>query len=304
MSRAGRAGALVCAVALAALCADRTRVDSQQHYLSTQRYEDVYYAPPPAWLHVFSLGHREALAGLLWMRMLVYFGEDLVQRGAMLHLYEYADAVLSLDPMFIRAYRWIAVAGVYRPSSRGIKDVRKAIDYLERASKLAPDDGVLAWDLGSFYLYELRPLLKDPKEREEATRRAMEHIRVAVLRKGAPPWVSLSSAGLLESMGQREQQMAFLQDAYAQASSENARDQIKELLGRLRTASFVEAFTREQERAEALRKRDFPYLDSDLFLQVGAKPAYDHLPLLLHGFDPSAVLSAGQDPAAAVGEGE
>jgi hypothetical protein len=302
MPRAALTLATVCALALASYGAERTRIDSQHHYLSTQRYEDVYYTPPPAWLHVFSLGHREALAGLLWLRMLVYFGEDLVQRGTTLHLYQYADAIVSLDPMFIRAYRWIAVAGAYRPSNRGIEDVRKGIDYLERASKLAPDDGVLAWDLGSFYLYELRPMLKDPKEREEATRKATEHIRVAILHKGAPPWVSLSSAGFLENMGQREQQIAFLQEAYALASSDYARDQIAALLGRLRSESFAEAFTREQARAEELRKRDFPYLDIELFLQVGPKPAYDHLPLLLQGFDPSAAPSHEEDPEAELGE--
>jgi tetratricopeptide (TPR) repeat protein len=294
MLRAGRIAALVCALAVSGYCAERARVDSQRHYLSTQRYEDVTYVPPPAWLHTFSLGHREALAGLLWMRMLVYFGEDIVQRGTMQHLYRYADAVLSLDPGFIRAYRWIAVAGVYRPSSRGLEDVRKAIDYLERASKLAPDDGVLAWDLGSFYLYELRPMLKDEKEREDALRKGMEHLRVAILRKGAPPWVSLDNARLLESMGKREQQIAFLQDAYAQAPTNEAREQIAKLLAQLQSQSFAEAFTREQRRAEDLRKRDFPYLDMDLFLQVGPKPAYDPLPLLVGNFDPSAVAGEGE----------
>ena len=35
----------------------------------------------PTGCGVFSLGHREALAGLIWLRALVYFGDELQHRG-------------------------------------------------------------------------------------------------------------------------------------------------------------------------------------------------------------------------------
>jgi tetratricopeptide (TPR) repeat protein len=291
MSRVARTIATVCVVALAAYCTDRTRLDSQRHYLSTQRYEDTYYVPPEAWLRIFSLGHREALADLLWLRMLVYFGEDMSHRGSSRHLFRYADAIIALNPNFIRAYRWVATTGAYRPNGRGIEDVRKAIEYLERAAQVAPDDGHVAWELGAFYLYDLRPLLKDEAERERAKRVAFDHLKVAVLRRAAPPWMSLNIANLLTDMGERDRQIAYLQQLYEQ-SSERDREQIMIQLERLKNSSFAEAFVRDHANAEAQRKRDFPYLDLEMFLQVGAKPAYDHLPLLLHGFDPSAVRTA------------
>jgi hypothetical protein len=288
MQRTLRIGSIVCALVLAGYCAGRTRVDSQRHYASTQRYEDTYFVPPPFWLGVFSLGYREALADLLWMRMLVYFGEEAIQKGPTRYLYDYADAVLSLDPYFIRAYRWIAITGAYRPKNRGRVDIDKAVSYLERASALAPDDGLVAWDLGAFYQYELLPLLKDEGERAECKRKAVEQMRVAVLRGAAPSWATLSTAGQLERMGRREQQITFLQEAYTQASSAEDRAAIASQLAYLKSASFAEAFQRELAQAEEQRARSFPYLDLELFLQVGAKPAYDHLPLLIHGFDPQA----------------
>lgn len=297
MSRLSRA--LVTAVLIAAaLVAGRTRLDSQNHFLSTQHYEDVYYLPPPAWLKVFSLGYREALAGYVWIRTLIYFGDEIVHRGKSKYLYTYADAMIELDPYFVRAYRWVATTGTYRSGATGVPDTLKGIAYLERAARLFPDSGEIAWDLASFYLYELKPQLTDPKQREDATRKGLEHLQVAVLHGAGPAWLALNAAAGMEEMGQREQQIAFLQEAYGQVSSDDVRDQIAVKLARLQSQSFAEAFAREQAAAEADRKRDYPFLDIDLFLQVGKKPAFDHVPLLLNGFDPSPIVAEDIDPAA------
>jgi hypothetical protein len=291
---------VVVALIAAALCAGHTRLDSQGHFASTRRYEDIYYLPPADWLKVFSLGYREALASLIWTQTLIYFGDEMVQRRPSKHLYRYTDAMLSLDPYFKRAYRWIASAGSYRVGTTGRPDILRSIDYLERAARLFPDDGEIAWDLASFYLYELRPHASSDKERDEANRKGLEHLQVAVLRGAGPAWLALNAASQLEKMGQREQQIAFLKEAYGQVSSDEVRQQIADQLGLLQSQSFAEAFTREQTQAEADRKRDYPFLDMDLFLQVGAKPAFDHVPLLRNGFDPSPVVedeAAGADAA-------
>jgi tetratricopeptide (TPR) repeat protein len=289
MQRLGRALVIVALIA-AALCAGHTRLDSQRHFASTQRYQDIYYLPPPEWLKVFSLGYYEAMASLVWMRTLIYFGDEMVQRHPSKYLYAYADAMLALDPYFVRAYRWVATAGSYRVGTTGKPDVLRAIDYLERAARLFPDDGEIAWDLASFYLYELKPLASSDKEREEANRKGLEHLQVAVLRGAGPPWLVMNAASQLEKMGQREQQIAFLKEAYGQVSSDEVRKQIEDQLGLLQSQSFAEAFAREQAQAEANRKRDYPFLDLDLFLLVGAKPAFDHVPLLRNNFDPSPVV--------------
>jgi hypothetical protein len=221
----------------------------------------------------------------------------MVHRGSSKYLYTYADAMLSLDPYFVRAYRWIATTGAYRQGSSGVPDIRRSIEYLERAARLFPDDGEIAWDLASFYLYELKPHLTDEKEREAANEKGLEHLQVAVLKGAGPAWLVFNAASQLEKMGQREQQIAFLQAAYSQVSADDVRKRIEEELAALQSASFAEAFTREQAQAEAARKRDYPYLDFDLFLQVGGKPAFDHVPLLRNGFDPSALLNDGESVA-------
>jgi hypothetical protein len=140
---------------LAAAAADKVRERAQRQFLQTQSYEDLYYLPPSDSLVIGSLGYREALADLLWMKALVYYGEELLHRGEVRHLFRYGDAVLALDPEFRRVYRWVASSALYRTGNVSADDVYAAIRYLEVAARRFPDDGELAWDLGANYAFEL-----------------------------------------------------------------------------------------------------------------------------------------------------
>src|SRR5262245_31773564 len=92
----------------------QTRVAANQIWLTGQKYADSYYLPPPDWLPVLALHYDAALADLIWIRSLLYFGEELVHRGEVRYLYQHADAMIALDPKFRAVYHWIAVAALYR----------------------------------------------------------------------------------------------------------------------------------------------------------------------------------------------
>jgi hypothetical protein len=280
--------ALLAVVALASVMALQTRAASESHFLSTQRYEDVYYLPPPAWLGLFSLRHKEALADLIWLRSLIYFGDELHNRGSVQHIYQYTDGMLALDPYFKKVYQWVAACALYRPGKVTSQDARKVIAYLERAIHVFPDDGELAWTLGANYVYELPPLLETDAERAEAKRRGLEHLKVAALRGAGPPWLGLTTAAELDKLGQREQEIEHLQAVYDQVSDPAFKASIEQRLSRLRNASFAEALRHTYEELEAGRKRDFPYLDSELYLLVGKRPAFDGTALILRHFDPES----------------
>ena len=285
--RRGSTWALLVAFIAALWCADTTRAHGTQHYLATQRYEDVYYLPPTGWLQLFSLGYREAAADLIWMRSLVYFGEELSHRGPVENLYRYADAMLALDPYFLKVYLWVASCAVYRSGNITVKDAKRAIGYLERGVELFPDDGELAWTLGANYLYELQPMLppKSP-ERIEARRKGIEHLSVAVRRGAGPAWLVLSTATELGKLGQREQEIAHLEEVFGQVSDPELKQQIALRLEKLRSATFVEAFKRTYEALENEQRDTFPYIDRELFVQLRPVPPFDGRALLLRGFDP------------------
>jgi hypothetical protein len=268
--------------------ADLVRARAQRQFLQTQSYEDVYYLPPSDYLVIGSLGYRSALADLVWMKALVYYGEELGHRGDVKNLYRYGDSVLALDPQFKRVYRWIASCALYRTGEITARDARAAIRYLEVAARLFPDDGELAWDLGANYTYELVPLLEDPAERKLALQKGLEYLEAAALRRAGPAWLVLQTAGELQQLGRVEQAIRHLEDVYATASDAGVRARIEQQLSALRSEAYTQAMRRTSEELDAARKRDFPYLDTTLYMLVGPRPAFGGDAWLARGFDPLA----------------
>lgn len=284
--------ATLTALLLAAAGGEWARGAAQRKFAAAQTYEDVYYLPPPDYLVLGSLGYRAALADLIWMKALVYYGEELVHRGDVSHLYRYGDAMIALDPDFKRVYRWIASSALYRTGEIALSDAQAAIRYLERATQRFPDDGELAWELGANYTYELASMLPIGPERDAARRKGLDYLEAAVLRNAGPPWLVLQTASQLQALGRREQAIRHLEDAYAVTSDPDVKEQIERQLTRLRSARYAEALRRAQTDLEAARRRDFPYIDSTLYLLVGARPPFGGPLWLERGFDPIAARSA------------
>jgi tetratricopeptide (TPR) repeat protein len=287
VARAKTAVACLLLIALAVL-GDRARQHAQAVFLHAQTYEDVYYLPPPNELILFSLGHRAALADLVWMKALVYFGEELYHRGNVANLFRYTDAIIALDETFVRAYRWVANAAIYRTGDVTVDDVRKAIRYLEAGARLFPDDGNIAWELGATYAYELEPMLPVGAPRAEARRKSLEYLEMAALRGAGPAWLGLQTASQLSSLGHKEQAVQHLQDLYATATDPAIKAELEQRLASLQTEAYVEAMRAAADELETHRKRDFPYVDTSLYLLVGSRPPFDGMELLLRGFDPIA----------------
>lgn len=300
MSRVKQAAWFVGIVALA-IAGDRVRERAQDDFLKAQTYEDVYYLPPPDALILGSLGHRAALADLIWMKALVYFGEELYHGGSVANLWRYADAILALDDHFVRVYRWVASAAIYRTGDVTVADVRKAIDYLERGARFFPDDPELAWDLGATYAYELAPMLPAGPAREEARQKSLDHLEMAALRGAGPAWLGLRTARQLGSLGKKEQAVQHLQDLYATATDPAIKAQLEAQLASLQTETYVEAMRAASDELEARRKRDFPYLGTSLYLVVGPRPPFDGDELLLRGFDPLAKTPSETEASSAPG---
>lgn len=280
---------VACAVAsIGELC----RARAQQQLLSTRTYEDVYYLPPNEYLIVGSLGYRSALADLIWMKALVYFGNELIRNGNVRHLFRYSDAMIALDADFKRVYRWVANGAVYRPGEVTAENVHTAIRYLEVAAKRFPDDGQVAWELGANYMFELAPFLVRGSPEYIATRqKGLEYLEAAALRGAGPPWLVLQTAGQLTALGRNEQAIRHLEDMYEVASDPDVKEQIAHKLTQLRSESYVEAFRRTAQELDAARVRDFPYVDPTLYLLLGSRPPFGGDTWLAQGFDPAAHIA-------------
>ncbi|MGB8328882.1 MAG: hypothetical protein WCE62_02050 [Polyangiales bacterium] len=245
------------------------RRQAMGHYLATQTYEDIYYLPPPEWLQVMSLGHRRALADLIWLRALIYFGDEFEHRGAVKHVFEYGESMLALDPDFRRVYRWVGVAGVYTPTGSPPELIERAIDVLRRGVERYPNDGELAWDAGATIMYELLPNLpKDDPNRERLEADGNEYMMTAARLGAGPAWLVLTNASSLRKLGQRDRELRHLEEVYALVRDPKVKSEIEVRLSQLRDQAYAEAFRRANEEFEQRRLEEFPYLPSALYFFV------------------------------------
>lgn len=248
------------------------RLAAAERHQQTQRYEDIYYVPPPSWLRVFSLGHDEALADLLWMRALVNFGDEVKHMGEVAHALDYAEAIVTLDPYFQKAYSWAGTAGMYKPIERGQQsgltegEAARAVSFLRRGARQFPDDGEMAWDLGASVLFELVPMVKDAARQEQLRQEGVAQLQTAARLGGGPAWLALTNATQLQRLGQQEQAIRHLEEMYSVVQDEQVRSQIQRELELLRNRSFAEALERTWHAFEERRRREFAYLPQGLFL--------------------------------------
>jgi len=248
---------------------------AMDQYLATQTYEDIYYLPPPEWLQVMSLGHRRALADLIWLRALIYFGDELENRGAVKHVFNYGEAMLALDPDFQRVYRWVGVAGVYTPTGSPPEFVERAIGVLRRGVERFPNDGDLAWDAGATIIYELLPNLpKDDPDRERLEAEGNEYMMSAARLGAGPPWLVLTNASSLRKLGEKDRELRHLEEVYALIRDPTVKAQVEARLSQLRDQAYAEAFRRANEEFEQRRVQEFPYLPPTLYFFVADPVGY------------------------------
>lgn len=275
-------------LAAAAGLGSALRSRSLDHFVASQTYEDVYYLPPPSWLPVFSLGWDEALADLLWARALVYFGEEMQQRGALEHVFDYTDAMLELDPDFDAVYTWVATAGLYRPQAITADDARRTIEYLRRGHQRFPDDGDLAWTLGAALAFELPALLDDERERDAARVEAAEYLMIAARRGAGPEWLAMTSASLLSRAGRAEAAAAHLEEMFALTEDEQTRGQLADAIAELRSSAYAEALAESNRVEDERRAREMPYASPTFYFLVGPVPVVDWRTSYRDGFAASA----------------
>ncbi len=248
---------------------------AQRHYAETQRYEDIYYVPPDAWLPIFSLGYDEALADLLWMRALIYFGDELVHRGEVRHVFDYSNAILTLDPEFKQVYSWAGTAGMYRPQATSLEDMYEAVRFLERGVERFPDDGELAWDLGASLAFELVPRVDDPREKERLRAAGVEHMQTAALLGAGPDWLVLTNATQLRRLGRTEQAIRHLEEMHGVVSDPEVKEQIEQEISALRGRAHADALREAARDLQARHRHEFPYMPETLYLLVGPRPVVD-----------------------------
>ena len=275
----------IAAALLLGALASAARLPATERYRQVSTYEDRYYLPAPAWLELFCLGHREAAADLVWLRMLVYYGDELVHQGEERHVFEYAEAALALDPDDSRIYRWLGTLGIYRASAITADDVERTAAIMERGAARFPNDGELQWRTGAVLAFELPHLYADrPDEALRARERALPYLIRRTQLGAAPPYATLLNASLLMRVGHAEEAARHLEEMYAVTDDYEMRAQIAARIETLRSEAFTTAFVEENQRFEDAWSREMPYAPAALYDLAGPVPVIDTQAVLRDGF--------------------
>src|SRR3990170_264415 len=141
--------------------------------------EETLYFTSSA-LKRLSLGYKELLADIYWLRALQYFGGRRFKEKNPELLYHYFDILTDLDPKFVNAYRF---GGTFlsEPPPFGLGDIKKGTMLFDKGRKNNPENFRLPLEEAFiFYLYA-----KDYEKAAELFNEASEKSSLSGLRRAA-----------------------------------------------------------------------------------------------------------------------
>jgi tetratricopeptide (TPR) repeat protein len=202
------------AFALGVMLVASTQLPVREISLTLKETSEAYLLPPADHLVLMSLGHRQALADLLWANVLVTQGIRMEQRRRFETVGAYLEAIIELDPQFREPYLLSDTLLTFQAVEVPLSEVYRARQVLERAVKERPDDAMLWLQLGQFMAFIAAPsYLKDPAEQERWRVEGARYLARAAELGVADPniqWQALGGAGILSRAGERDAAIAFI----------------------------------------------------------------------------------------------
>jgi len=231
---------------------------------------DVSYLPPAEYLRPMSLGYREALADLVWLRALAFAG-DHVTEDKLPMVERYRDAIVGLSPRFHRIYAWSGIISIYggaRLVSRPMVDL--SIDSYRRGLAEFPESHELLYPLGMLLLHQVPSTPGYSETEKEASKlEGIEVIRKAAA-FGADTLVRRYASTLVSRHATNALARQFLLSQLALVGDDEA-EYRRALLARLSQLGDTSASDAQRigEHFRAAQRKHAPYVPEALFVLVG-----------------------------------
>jgi hypothetical protein len=236
------------------------------HRAAHERDDELLFLPRNEALPALSLGYREALADLIWVRALIFAGRQ-IGRGDLSFVGRYTWAITTLAPRFEHAYAWGGVTAIYAVGDRIQRsDVDAAIAAYDRGLAQFPESHKLLFQLAMVLLHEV-PNVGSYSEAEiaSARRRGVELVRKAAA-FGADTLVRQYAVTLTEREGGEEALLVqFLEQQLLDTDNDELRRLLQRKLDALTSRETREALESIQREFEARRRELAPYLDPATF---------------------------------------
>ncbi len=231
---------------------------------------DTYYLPSSRTLRFLSLGHSELASDLVAARANVYFGTQMVTRGAHRWMAGYVNTAIDLDPYFARPYLSGSAMLVYNGRDINAPAVEAATAILRRGVKAFPLDWQLHFHLGFNLLFELPQLARNDRRVPDWRQEGAEAMQRAALFEDAPSWLPTLAARMLTKRGKDELAVRHLEQAYTVASEE-ARKLIRYKLEQLRAGQRAQMLEDERRRWNDMIADRYPYAPDAFSVVAGPR---------------------------------
>lgn len=236
---------------------------------------DEPFAPSPDAALYVSLGYREAVADVIWIRALAYVGGGEATSAGVRH---HVAALVALDPRNEEVFNWSALAMQGLEMQLTNADYLAMLAIIERGMKEFPDNWRLPLRAGEIYARGLKS--DDPAQQRAWKEQGARLISKAVRLPGARTNIGTYVAHLETELGHREQAIRDLRELIGYTSNPRDRDRLVKKLAAL-TRSSSDAIDYElaveRQRFESAWKAARPELPPSMYVVLGPPlaPAFD-----------------------------
>lgn len=289
--------ALILSLALLALVAVASLTHQQAQALRADVAElDRHVViPSPEAARVLSLGLTEVAADVAWVRMLIYYGDGLINDTGMPDTEALVRLVNVLDPYFRKAYMWGAYATTMRSGMATNDEYASSIEVLKRGLKVFPNDWEFNWILGVRLFMEV----KGGTEEDEAKRKeeGVMYIERAMHNPKAPPDLPLLAASLRTQLGHKEQALRDLREMILNIDDAKAREKLQARYNALASETAGNELAAAASEFDQGWKAHFPYASRSFYVLLGSTPSSKiDLETVVRGdtFDDGPPLASGR----------
>jgi len=241
------------------------RVDERRAELPPE--QDLMVLPPPSYLEAMSLGYREALADLVWIRVLIFAGESIGSTDTEM-VERYVEGITTLAPRFHRPYMWGGITSIY--GGAGTIDramVDRAASIYAAGLREFPESHALLYARGMLLTHQVSSTPGYSEAEVEALAvEGVEHIRKAAA-YGADPLVRRYAATIITEHATDQLAIQFLESQLVETDDEDHRRLLRRKLGALTSREAVARIEGVRERFME-EQRAVPYLPDSVWAVI------------------------------------
>ncbi len=245
------------------------------------RVPDIYYLPSGAILKFAALDYEELLADLVWVKSVLYFAEQLVDKGDYRHLESILNTVIDLDPRFAEAYIWAGSAFIYNGRLITTESIRKSNAILKRGWDFY-QESLIKWKVPSNF-WRVPFMIGFNYEVELRERgKGLDYLREAARFDNVPKHIRTWAATMYRRRGKEAEALDVLYDQltlealYGHLKLVYSEQQREEILARIKRiyaldeqrrfdAKTIEELQQRRSLAYEIYLRDFDYLPFTFF---------------------------------------